>query len=233
MSTRFQKVLALMRHSSKDVRSIRLQRSRLERPQFLAAQHLFARVLIGLLMLRAFAGPNIATCTVLAIGMSIMIVTAFWDAWSAAIDKRAAPDTCRHCQRGLIERIATSASGERFYQCGACGAFYRRWSRADPYVDASGPDFLAVSPKAPSSAGCEAVTHPREGSFDWTRTVSTLCQNKRRRQLTPRVAHGGTKTLSSGVRQSSPAIHLTRYRDPLWDLQLDGGSLGSSAAAQS
>jgi hypothetical protein len=221
-----------MKHSSKDVRSIQPRGTRLGRPQFLAHE-LVARVVIVLLMVPAFVRPNIATYAALAIGMLITIIAAFWDAWCAAVDKRAPSDTCRHCQQGLIGRIATSASGERFYQCDACGAFYRRWSRADPYVDASALDFGAVAAKTRSSACGKAAANPREDSFDWTRTVTMLCQNKRQRQLTHAGTRRGTKVNSSGQPRRLPVTHPSRYRDPLWDLQLDGGSVGASATGES
>jgi hypothetical protein len=116
---------------------------------------------------------------------------------------------CPRCRRGIIERVAATSVGDRFYRCDRCGGRYRRSSRDGPFLDASAPRHDRAFLRRTREGTCEKPVPPIDEEACWTRTIDTLVWLKR---------SGG---LSGVPRQKSERPKAPEPLASLWDRELD------------
>jgi hypothetical protein len=150
-------------------------------------------------------------CAIGTVVLTSVLCILYWEGLSLIlVVSQARDDGCSMCQRGVIERVAATSTGDRFYLCHSCGARYRRSSRGGLYQDASAPKFDRVFLRRTREGTFEkAVLPPIEEEFRWTRTIDALVWCKRSR------FRSEFKRMNWGVCRD------TEYGSPLWDRELD------------
>jgi hypothetical protein len=149
-------------------------------------------------------------CAIATILVSSVLCILYCEGLSLMLDgSQSRDDACRRCRRGVIERVAASSAGDRFYLCHCCGARYRRTSRGGIYQDSCDPKYDRVFLRGTRECTSEKAERPVEPEIRWTRTIETLVWCKRSRA--PRDLEWKTRV---GWRD-------TENQAPLWDRELD------------
>lgn len=119
---------------------------------------------------------------------------------------------CRRCRRGAVERVSSSFSGDRYYECGNCGARYKRSTRSGPWEDASAPEYDSAFLRETASGTRVTPCAPFDEETYWTQTINTLVWGKRSRDI-GRIKNSGA---GDGTKPGDVS--------PLWDGEIDGCS---------
>jgi hypothetical protein len=179
-------------------------------------------LIVALLIAMAWIGPEVIRSIILTVTIVCVLTVGYWEIWQLSVDSPRPPDICTRCQRGVIERVAVSRRGDRFYRCSVCDAPYRRRSREEPWVDASKMKYGDIESWPQSGVLRMPVVFSDGESFDWTRTVGILLRNKRIRQITGDAGRAHIRKHSSTSIWPPSTAQLSKDRRGLWDSDLDG-----------
>ena len=152
-------------------------------------------------------------CVLGTIVLSSVFCILYWEGLGLMlVGSQPRDDGCSRCRRGVIERVAASSAGDRFYLCHCCGARYRRSSRGGPYQDACAPKYDRAFLRRGREGTYEKSVPPIEEETRWTRTLDSLVWCKRSR------GH------SQVMKRASRVWRESEQDAPLWDRELDQGT---------
>ena len=103
-------------------------------------------------------------CAIGTILLSSVFCSLYWEGLGLIVfSSQPRDDGCSRCRRGVIERVAASSTGDRFYLCHCCGARYRRSSQGGLLdEDAFAPEYDRAFLRRDRGGNCKKAEPPIE-----------------------------------------------------------------------